>query len=180
MKAKQKRDEFKVRLSGIEIGNHKYSIFCDKEFFELAEITEVLEGSLSVDVEMRKEETMVQFSFHFYGNLTLPCDRCLDSVILPLDFTESLIVKYSALGETNFEDEMIWIIPENEYELDIFHFVYESIVLALPHKIAHPENEDGESGCNPEFLEKIEKLSVKESGNDPRWDALRNIKIDDN
>jgi len=180
VKKKQKRDEFKLRLSGVGIGNHKFSMFCDKEFFELAEITEVIEGSISLDIEMEKKETMLQLFFHFYGKVSLPCDRCLDPVSLPLDFTESLIVKFSSTGETNMEDDMIWIIPENEYDLDVFHFVYESVILAFPSKIIHPETEDGKSSCNPEILERLEKLSMKEIGNDPRWDILKNIKTEDN
>jgi len=177
---KQKRDEFRLRLSGIRLGTHELSIFCDKEFFELAEITEIVEGGLSLDVKMEKKETMLQLFFHFYGEISLPCDRCLDSVPLPLDFTETLIVKFSSTGETNVEDDMIWTIPENEYDLDIFHFVYESITLSLPLRIIHPETKDGENGCNLEIIGKLEKLSSKESGNDPRWDVLKNIKIEDN
>ena len=176
---KQKREEFKLRLSGVGLGKHKYSIFCDKEFFDLAEITEIIEGCLSLDIEMEKKETLLQFSFHFYGEVSLPCDRCLDPVSLPLDFSESLIVKFNSIGETNKEEEM-WTIPEKEYELDMFHFVYESIILALPSKITHAETLDGKSACNPEIIERLGKLVIKEMGNDPRWDALKNIKIEDN
>ena len=179
MKKEQKRDEFKLRLSGVGLGHHKFSIFCDKEFFDLAEITEITGGSLLLNIDMEKKETMLQISFHFHGEILLPCDRCLESVALPLDFTESLIVKFSSMGELNTEDE-VWIVPENEYDLDIFHFVYESIILAIPLKIAHPEAADGTSGCNPEIIEKLEKFSIKEFENDPRWDALKNIKIEDN
>jgi len=173
---KQKRDEFKLRLSGVRLGKHEFSIFCDKEFFELAEITEIIEGSLFLNITMEKKETILQFSFHFYGEISLPCDRCLDPVPLSLDFTETLIVNFSSAGETNTKDEKIWIIPENEYELDIFHFVYESIILALPLKITHFKTENGESDCSLEFTERLEKLSAKKSENDPRWDALKNIK----
>ena len=180
MKKKQKRDEFRLRLSGVGLGNHKFSMLCGKEFFELAEITEIIEGSLSLDIEMEKKETMLQLSFHFYGEIFLPCDRCLDSVSLPLDFTESLIVKFSSTEKLNIEDDMIWIVPENEYDLDIFHFVYESIILALPLKITHADRVDGTSSCNSEVLERLKKISIKESGNDPRWDALKKIKTEDN
>ena len=180
MKKEQKRDEFRLRLSGVGLGKHNFSIFCDKKFFELAEITDIMEGSLSLDMEMEKKETMLQISFHFYGEIFLPCDRCLDPVSLPLDFTESLIVRFSSTAETNVEDDMMWIIPENEYDLDVFHFVYESIMLALPHKITHSETGDGTISCNPDIIKRLEKLSIKESGNDPRWDALKNIKTEDN
>lgn len=169
-----------MRLSGVGLGKHKFSIFCDKEFFELSEITEIMEGSLSLNIEMEKKETMLQLSFHFYGEIFLPCSRCLDPVSLPLDFTESLIVKFSSTEKMNTEDEAIWIIPESEYELDVFHFVYESILLAFPLKVVHPETDEGIINCNPEIIKQLEKLSIKESGNDPRWETLKNIKTEDN
>ena len=177
---KQKRDEFRLRLSGVGLGKHRFSIFCDKKFFDLAEITEIIDGSLSLDIEMEKKETMLQLSFHFYGEISLPCARCLEPVAYPLDFLEYLTVKFSSTGETNMEDDTMWIVPEKEYDLDIFHFVYEAITLAIPLKITHAENNDGTSNCNQDFINQLEKLSIKDLEHDPRWDALKNIKIEDN
>lgn len=180
MKLKKIRDNFKLRISGISSGTHKFSIDCDKAFFELAEISTLEDGSLKLDIEMIKNENMIDLFFHFSGEVTTLCDRCLDPYTFPVDMEEHLIVKLVPFIEENqCEDEEMWIVHENEYELDVFHFVYETILLSMPMRITHPEQPDGSSSCNPEIMERLEKLSHKEEQmSDPRWDSLRNIKQD--
>ena len=179
MKSKQKEDEFKLRIAGISLGNHKFSAVCDKEFFEISGITELQDGALHVDIEMEKNETMMNLFFHFKGNLIAPCDRCLDPVSFPMDFTEQLVVNFVSLVEEENQDDAVWMVNENEYELDVFHFVYETIRLALPIQIMHPDDEEGNSSCNSEILKQLEALTQKEEQEvDPRWSALKNIKLD--
>ncbi len=182
MNEKQIRDQFKLRLSGVEDGIYCFSINCDKEFFELAEISEVRDGNLNLRVEMSKTEKLVDVKCHFEGYVIAPCDRCLLPVTLPMDFDERLIVKLVPSVEEgeNDDDDDIWVLEENTYELDIYQFVYESIFLALPISIIHEDDEDGHSTCDPEALSKLEELSGSENKeeNDPRWDALKNLKFD--
>ena len=166
MDEKQIRDEFKLRLSGVEDGTRCFSIHCEKAFFELAEISEKLVNVLC----------------QFNGYVVAPCDRCLLPVRLPMDFEQRLIVKLVPnIGEEpESEDDDIWVLDENTYELDLFQFVYESIFLALPIRIVHEDDENGNSTCDPQVLAKLEELSQKEEEkeSDPRWDALKNLKLD--
>ena len=80
----------------------------------------------------------------------------------------------------NDDDDDIWVLDENTYELDVFHFVYESIMLALPHRLVHEDDENGNPTCDPQVMETLEKLShtAEENETDPRWDALKNLKLD--
>ena len=110
---------------------------------------------------------------------------CLLPVNLPMDFDEHLIVKLVPEvqdGENEMDDE-IWVLEDTTFELDLFHFVYESIMLALPMQIIHEDDENGNSTCDPVILKKLEELSCKhapkdENDIDPRWEALRNINLD--
>ena len=181
MKTKEKRDEYKIRIAGVEIGTYSYSMICDKAFFELSEISEVEDGLLNLQIEMDKSEKMLDLKFHFAGEVVAPCDRCLDPVTIPMDFDEQLIVNLVPEVEEDFEnDENIWMVDENIYELDLFHFIYETIRLALPHRIVHPDDENGNSTCNPEVLKKLESLSQSEKPQeiDERWAALKDLKLD--
>lgn len=182
MNEKQIRDQFKLRLSGVEDGTYCFSVNCDKEFFELAEISEVRDGNLNLQIEMSKTEKLVDVKCHFEGNVIAPCDRCLLPVTLPMDFDERLIVKLvpSVEAGENDDDDDIWVLEENTYELDIYQFVYESIFLALPMSIVHEDDEDGNSTCDPKVLSKLKELSASENEKetDPRWDALKNLKFD--
>ena len=56
MDIKDLKEQFKLRLSGVEDGTYCYSIECNKEFFELAEISDVRDGDLHLRVEMEKTE----------------------------------------------------------------------------------------------------------------------------
>ncbi|MDR3046055.1 MAG: DUF177 domain-containing protein [Bacteroidales bacterium] len=174
-----KREEFKLRLMGVGIGKHSFSIVCDDTFFELAGIEAGQESQILLDIEMHKKETFITFSFNFNGKIVLPCDRCLDPVDILLTFKNELMVQYSSMiQQLNTEDDDLWTISENEFEIDIFHFVYESILLAIPIKIAHPEDE--KTGCNPEIIEKLKEISLSEEAIDPRWETLKNINIENN
>ena len=179
MKIDPKKEEFRLRISGVELGKHSFSIDCDNRFFELAEIPDLHEGMLKLQIEMEISEKMIQLDFQFKGYVMLPCDRCLDPVKVDLDFSEHLLVKLvPLLGEMREEEDM-WIVDENEYELDVFHFVYESIMLALPIQVVHPDDENGNSTCNPDILKKLQEHSSeakKDDEIDPRWEALKNIK----
>lgn len=174
-----KKEEFRLRISGVESGNYSFSIDCDNRFFELAEIPNLQEGLVKLQIEMEISEKIINLDFHFDGCVMLPCDRCLAPVKVDLNFDEHLLVKLiPLLGETQEEDDM-WLVDETAYELDLFHFVYEAITLALPLRIVHPEDENGNSTCDPEILKKLEELTnptPKEDEIDPRWEALKNIK----
>lgn len=182
MDTKQIYDQFKLRLSGVEDGTYCFTMVCDKSFFELAELSDLQDGCLNLQVEMIKTEKLVDVKCHFKGDLVATCDRCLLPVTLPMDFDERLIVKLVPTVEEgeNDDDDDIWVIDENTYELDIFHFVYESIMLALPHRIVHEDDEDGNPTCDPEVMARLAEMSGQKQTQqtDPRWEALKNLKLD--
>ncbi len=182
MDTKELKEQFKLRLSGVENGTHCYSIECNDEFFELADISDIRGGDLHLRVGMEKSEKLVVVDCHFEGTVEMPCDRCLLPVPIPLDFDTHLVVKLVPAVEEgeNGDDDDIWVVDENTYELDIFHFVYESIFLALPHRIVHEDDEEGKPTCDPEVMRKLEEMenACAEREPDPRWDALKNLKFD--
>lgn len=181
VKSDPKKEEFKLRISGVELGKHLFSIDCDNRFFELAAFPDLIDGDVKLQIEMEILDKMVSLNFHFAGFVTLPCDRCLDPVRVNLDFDTNLMVKLVPFVEEDQQndDENLWVVEENTYELDVFHYVYESIMLALPIQILHPDDENGNPTCNPEVLKKLEELSHGDSDKDeidPRWEALKHIK----
>ena len=179
-----KRDDFVLRLSGIELGNHKYSMVCDKAFFELTGLDEIEDGNINVRIDLEKSAKMLSLHFHFQGEVTVNCDRCLDFLTLPIDFTDFLVVNLVSHIDESFENEdNIWQHHEKAYELDLTHFLYEAIELALPNPHIHPNDENGNPTCNPEMLQKLAELAPKQhettetTETDPRWDALKELKI---
>ena len=168
----------KVDLKGMKDDETSLVFNLDESYFSALDQAEVKKGSLHVSVSIRKASGFFELLIHSAGTLIIPCDRCLDPVELPLDFNEHLVINLvPTMEETSTEDDDIWMINENDSELDLFHFIYESILLALPQQIVHPDV-DGKPSCNPEMIKILDDLSSKKPETDPRWEALKNIKLD--
>ena len=73
-------------------------------------------------------------------------------------------------------DEIL-ILSEGSYQIDVSHYFYEMVVLALPHKRIHPRVEDGT--LKSEIVEKLKALEPKEThlkgSEDPRWNKLKDL-----
>ena len=170
MKALQ---EFEIPFLGLKEGIHDYAFDIDAEFFESFEYSEVKQGQVHVDVSMERQERMLIFNFSIKGSIELPCDRCLSPIQLEVNGNERLIVKFGQ--EWKEESDEVVIMPETESRIDISGFIYEYIMLMLPYKRVHPEDEEiGESLCDGSMVEKLQHYSEQEA--DPRWDALKELK----
>jgi uncharacterized protein len=167
--------QFVIPFRGLSIDTHSFDFVIDKKFFEAIEYAELEDGQIKVSLEMVNQERMMILNFHLDGYVEVICDRCLEPFHYQISGHERLIVKHGASYE-ELSDEVI-VIPEGAYEIDISKILYEFIVLMLPMRRIHPEDENGQTGCNPEM---IEKLQVNQSNHepDPRWDALKKLKRD--
>ena len=113
--------------------------------------------------------------------MEITCDRCLDEYSQPINFEGKLYVKFTE-KEDDLAEDVICLSPA-DHELDISHYIYESINLSIPLKRVHPEDENGNVTCNPEMLEKLNNYKVEDSAEDdidPRWEELRNLMENNN
>jgi uncharacterized metal-binding protein YceD (DUF177 family) len=69
----------------------------------------------------------------------------------------------------------VQVIPDTAHEIDLAPFLYEYIHLLLPVRRVHPDERNGQSGCNPEVLKKLEELAPHPHL-DPRWETLNRLK----
>jgi uncharacterized metal-binding protein YceD (DUF177 family) len=96
----------------------------------------------------------------------------------PVVCENRILVKFGKNIEDSDPD--IITLPVDEHELDLKQHIYEFILLDLPIKRVHPDDNDGNSTCDPVMLKKLEELIVEdEIENDPRWDELKKL-IDNN
>ncbi|MBN2172690.1 MAG: DUF177 domain-containing protein [Bacteroidales bacterium] len=169
--------DFIIPFRGLSLGVHKYDWEIGKKFFESIENTEIQDANITVSLELEKQERLMILNFLIEGEMVVLCDRCLDDLKLTITTKETFYVKIGAVEMGMEEAENILVIPETEYKIDIGLLVNEFITLSLPLKKVHGEDENGISECNPEALKKLEELSAKNKI-DPRWDKLKNIKLD--
>ena len=188
---------YKIPLKTLAPGVHTYEYELDRKFFEDIDGEEVRKGDVKVILNVRRASSSFELNFDIEGVINVSCTRCLDDMKLDVDTESRLIVKFGS--EYSEESDEIVIIPEVEGEINIAWFLYEFIALTLQIQHVHPRGE-----CNRTVSSKFKKhraVSVDDEEDDsddiidddsepqededvqqsdPRWDALREINLDDN
>ncbi len=165
--------QFVIPFTGLKFGVHQYEFVIDDQFFDALDYSMFKKGSLKVGLELNRQERMLIFDITISGDVERDCDRCLDPISYPVESTHKLIFKFGEDWE-DLSDEIV-IIPESEYEINMAHYLYEFICLALPMQCVHPDDKNGVSTCNPEML-KLLGYHPESHEVDPRWEALKKLK----
>jgi uncharacterized protein len=167
--------EFVIPFIGLSNGEHHFDFFIEDKFFASYEYSEIEQAKVKVDVKLEKSERMLVLTFSIKGVVNVTCSRCLDQFDLPIEGEEILYVKFG--DEYREEDDNVIIIPESETQINLAPFIYDYISLMVPIRVVHPENENGETDCDPDVIRRIEANSqLKEI--DPRWDKLKDLNLE--
>ncbi len=172
----EKENEFLIPVSGLALGAHRFKFDIKDDFFADLDYSEVKHGEVLVDLEVIREELMMTLNFHLEGKVLVPCDRCADEFLIPIQDEQVFYIKFGAEGVEESDD--VAVVPAEEHAYDVSSLIYEYIILAIPIHRVHPEGE-----CNPQviaMLSQKEEPSGEETETDPRWDALKDLKIEDN
>ena len=177
-------DRFRIEFGHLGTGEHEFEFEIDDKFFEQFEHSPVEHGAIDVLVTVNKDEqNMMLVDFTMEGTVTLPCDRCAEDLELEVSGYNELIVKFGENHEEESED--VVVLSAKEHSLNVAQYIYEYIALMIPLRNVHPDDEQGTSTCDPEALERLEKLRVHEASEkeeeehpvDPRWEILKNINL---
>lgn len=186
---------YNISLKNLSFGVHTYEYELDRKFFEAIDGDEVRKGNVTVTVTVKRTSSTFECNFELNGVVQVPCTRCLDDMDQVVESKNRLIVKFGQ--EYSEESDEIVIIPEDEGEINIAWFLYEFIALSIPIKHVHPVGE-----CNRAVSSKFRKHRAvtadevgedevvadeedfpddeEEQTNDPRWDRLKGLNIDEN
>ena len=121
-------------MIGLATGKTEFSWAAGTEFFESFGNQDIVAADVRVKAEVFNHGATVDVKCSLEGVLTVPCDRCLDELEIPVS--------------TGFEESYV---PEGE-DLDLSQDVYDYACLALPLQRVH---EDGQ--CNPEAMKYLSK-----------------------
>ena len=168
------KSEFIIKFSGLKAGIHQYNFNIDDKFFDLFEYSEIKSGDVKVGVSMEKTEDYLTMNFEIRGVVKAECDRCLELFDLPIEGKEIIFVRFGDVNTEGAENEIF--ISENETQFDIKHLIYENIILLLPYRRVHPDDEKGNSLCNKEVLEKLKLMEANKSADSP-WEKLNDVKF---
>jgi uncharacterized protein len=177
----QGRRDYIIQFAGLGLGKHDYEFEVEDSFFEDLDYSEIKQGAIDVKLELLKQSQMMVLEFTIGGTVKADCDLCTGEFDLPIEGQYRLIVKVGG-HETGDEDDDIITIAANEHELDISQYIYEYITLSLSIKRIHQPDKEGKSTCDKEVLEKLEHFLLEEKEEeekktDPRWNGLKDIKL---
>ena len=150
-------DSFIIPLNGWAAGERKFRFHADTEFFHKFDNIEILDADVNAEIRVTKEGMQkVEAVLHLQGPVTVPCNRCLEPVVIPVEANTSEVL---APGE----EEVDW---------DLSQAVYDYVCLSLPLQRVHPEGE-----CNPDtvrFLSRRERGNEEAASNSP-FAALKGL-----
>ncbi len=172
-----KSKEFLIPFVGLKLGKHHFEFQIDKKFFESFDYQEYQNADVKVDLIFDKNSTMLELNFKHKGTVNVPCDLSGEDFDLAIKGKMNLIVRFGE--EFNNDNEELLILPHGEFELDVAQYIYEMIVLSVPHKRIHPGIKDGT--LKTDVFEKLDELAVKpkkEEDIDPRWEKLKKLLTD--
>ena len=169
--------DFVIPIVGLKFGEHSYKFKVNRQFFKEFDNTDIQEGSLQVDLILKKRSNHMELMFRAKGSINCLCDRCGDYLELPLDHQEMRIVKFSQEEFDNSDD--VLVIGREDHEINVSHIVYETICLGLPIRKFHDQETNGQI-CDEETIKKLEEYQKKEvnKGVDDRWSALKKLLTD--
>lgn len=165
-----------MRISGLGEGDHNFSFELDKQFFASFEHSEIEEGDVNAMIVLERKSGFMALNFNLKGKVKVICDRCLEPFLTGIDTSQKLFIKTG--DNTEETDDNVIVINKDDHEIEVGHFMYEFIILALPLRRVHPDDDQGFSTCNPEMLKKLDAHRITQELNDqtdPRWDALKGI-----
>lgn len=170
------RNQYIIPFGGLKEGVHNFSFEATDEFFEEYTALEVRKGHLDILIEMTKKTSLLVFDVSIHGKVYVQCDRCLDFYYQDIVFQGNLYVKFSERDQHDeTSDEIIYLYP-GEHEIDLKHYLYESISLSMPYKKIHPEI-GGVSSCNKDMIRQLNKHNQKRdnSTENHTWDKLKDL-----
>lgn len=177
-------DALKLKIKTLPFGTHTVECHLDESFFNTDEQNDVRRADVNVTLNVtRKSENTFRMEIACHGTVTIPCDRCLDDLDLPVDEDYRLNVEQMGNELDDSADELL-IVPSDWRELDAAPLVRDTVLLAIPMTHCH-ENEDD---CNPDMLDVLDShlagavpglqadQQSEANSTDPRWEALKKLK----
>ena len=170
-------NDFTIKLGVITNGENSFSFDIKDQFFEAFTISDVECAEIKATALLDKDSDKLKLHLTIEGLVNnLLCDICTDEISVNINAETDVIIKVTDEDLTSTDE--IFYIKKSKNQIDLKQLIFEMIILALPNRRQHPLDKNGKSTCNKEMIDLVNKYTeVKEKSSDPRWDALKDIKI---
>jgi len=169
--------KYDIPFVGLKAGEHHFYYNIDDDFFELQENKAFKKVAIEIDLQFDKDN-FFQLTFNIGGSVRLDCERCNEEFDLELDAVHYMLVKYNDGSlEPKEDDPDVVYIERNDSHINVADLIYEFILLSIPIKRMHPDDEDGNPGCEMKYNAEGEKSEEGNKAVDPRWAALKGLDL---
>ena len=183
------RREYDIAFVGLKPGIHEFNYQVDDKFFANNKETDHNDigfnnCSASIKLVLEKNNSFMLLKFEIGGSVTVPCDRCGNT--LPMDLWDefNLVIKQVENPEEmnqNEEDPDVHYISRTESHIHLADWIYEFVVLSIPNQRTCSEEEMGGPQCNKEILAMLKKMeSTVIENNHPLEKGLEQFKKNNN
>lgn len=150
--------QFIIPFVGLKQGKHEFSYDITDAFFETYEYSIIQQGDVHIDFTLDKKDTMMVGEFQVEGRVKTACDRCNDTLEVPVEGEFKLVYKFASVDE---EDEALVVIFPEEFEINIKDSLLEFMTVLLPSRSVHDEGE-----CNEEMLNYLNEYIINPGDED--------------
>jgi len=168
--------QYEIPISRLKIGVHEFDYIVDWRFFEHFEESLIKQGHFNVKVLLDKQSEHWVVTFEIKGDLDTECDRCLAPISLPVSGVNTVVVKYNEDDNPIEENEEIMYVSREMHTWNVARLIYEFISLSVPIKKVYDCENETVKPCDEEMLKRLTG-EVATSGDDPAWNALKQIDL---
>jgi uncharacterized metal-binding protein YceD (DUF177 family) len=164
-----------VKLGAITNGQNSFSFEIKDQFFEAFTFSDIEHADISAIAKLNNDGNNMSLNLIIDGQINqLSCDICTDELSVKISAETNIIIKKT--DEDLVSSDEIFYIKKSENKIDLKHLIFELIVLNAPKKRQHSLDKKGNSTCNKEMVDLVNKYTqVKDKASDPRWDALKSL-----
>ncbi|MEN9947347.1 MAG: hypothetical protein RL106_170 [Bacteroidota bacterium] len=159
-----------IPFIGLKLGTHTFEFELGDAFFADFEYSEISNADFQVVVTLEKKSTMMEVTMELTGSMQWPCDRCGETVEVPVSGTDHWVINHGDHTEDSEDD--VWLFGPQEFQIDIRQRLFELAHLSLPARRTH---DDGD--CNEEVMSRMSEFET-EDDSDSKWIALKNMKLE--
>ena len=157
--------DYIIPLNGWAAGEREFRWQAGIKFFQKFDNAEILDAAVDIDARAVKSGHYIGVDLDIRGSVTVPCDRCLEDLTLPVEAHPAFSVKFGE--EASSEEEMregsreILFLDASDAELDLSQVIYDYVCLSLPMQRVHAEGQ-----CNPDTVRFLSQEPEDEEAGD--------------
>ncbi len=172
---------FEIAFVGLKPGIHEFNYEVEDKFFAAAENRDFTNCLAKVKLFLDKKSSFMLLKFEIGGRADVACDRCGNTLSMDLWDEFNMLVKLvenpDEMNEQE-EDPDVFYISRTESHLSLNDWIYEFVVLSIPHQKRCPDEEMGGPRCNTSVLQKLKEMEdeVRANNADQLWKGLDQFK----